>query len=54
MRLIYEGFIGGKSLNQGQSSAGGKAHDGWDPVCHLLFGEQMVCQVSWDLGDHLT
>jgi hypothetical protein len=44
----------GKSLCQGQNNAGGRAHDGWDQVCHLLVGGQMVCQVNRDLGDHLT
>ncbi len=32
----------------------GRAHDGWDQVCHLSVEGQMVCQVGRDLGDRLT
>jgi hypothetical protein len=55
---LHQGIIRGQhlggSLNQGQSNAGEMAHDGWDLMCNLLVGEQLVSQVARDLGDHLT
>jgi hypothetical protein len=56
---LHQGNIRGQhwdlSLSQGQSNAGGRAHDGWDLMCDLLVaGGQMLCQVGRDLDDHLT
>ncbi len=50
---LHQGNIRGQhwgwSLNQVQSDAGGRAHGGWDLMCNLSVGGQMVCQVGRDL-----
>jgi hypothetical protein len=55
---LHQGNIRGQhwglSLNQGQSYAGGRAHDGWDLMCNLLVRGQMVRHVGRDLDDCLT
>jgi hypothetical protein len=55
---LHQGNIRGQhwdlSLNQGQSNDGGRAHNGWDLMCNLSVGGQMVCQGGRDQDDHLT